>query len=74
MKWLIASLGLLVAATQAFAEVKPCEELKAEIAAKLDAKQVANYTLDIVPNDQVGDKTVVGTCDGGTKTIIYEKK
>ena len=73
MKWFIAALVLLVASTAAFA-AKPCEELKSEIAAKLDAKKVANYTLEIVPNDKVGDKKVVGTCDGGTKKIIYEKK
>jgi len=73
MKWFIAALVLLVASTAAFA-AKPCEELKSEIAAKLDAKKVTNYTLEIVPNDQAGDKKVVGTCDGGTKKIIYEKK
>jgi hypothetical protein len=74
MKRLIVSLALLVAATQAFAAPKPCEELKAEIAAKLDAKQVAGYTLTIVPNDQAKDGVVVGSCDGGTKKIVYEKK
>ena len=73
MNWIIAALVLLVAAPSAFA-AKPCEELKSEIAAKLDAKKVTNYTLEIVPNDQAGDKKVVGTCDGGTKKIIYEKK
>jgi len=74
MKWLIAALVLVGGAGYAFAAPKPCEELKAEIAAKLDAKKVANYTLEIVPNKQVGDKTVVGTCDGGTQKIVYEKK
>ena len=73
MKSFIAALILLIAAPFAFA-AKPCEELKSEIAAKLDAKKVTNYTLEIVPNDQAGDKKVVGTCDGGTKKIIYEKK
>jgi hypothetical protein len=73
MKSLIAALVLFVASTAAYA-AKPCEELKSEIAAKLDAKKVANYTLEIVPNDQAADKKVVGTCDGGTKKIIYEKK
>jgi Protein of unknown function (DUF1161) len=53
---------------------KPCEELKAEIAAKLDGKGVTNYTLEIVPTDQVGEQKVVGSCDGGTKKIVYAKK
>jgi hypothetical protein len=51
-----------------------CEQLKAEIVTKLDAKGVVGYTLDIVPNDQVGNQKVVGSCDGGTKKIVYTKK
>ncbi|HYA20458.1 MAG TPA: DUF1161 domain-containing protein [Burkholderiales bacterium] len=52
---------------------KPCEELKAEIDAKLQAKGVPAYTLEIVPNEEVGDKKVVGSCDGGTKKITYTR-
>jgi hypothetical protein len=74
MKWLITSLVLCVAAAPAYAAPKPCEELKAEIAAKIDAKKVAGYTLTIAPNDQVGDGIIVGSCDGGTKKIVYEKR
>ena len=61
-------------ATAAFAATKPCEELKAEIDAKLQANGVKNYTLEIVPTDQVKDEKVVGTCAGGTKKIIYKKQ
>ena len=43
-KWMVA-LGLLSLAGTAFAAGKPCEELKSEIAAKLDAKGVSGYTL-----------------------------
>ena len=64
------SLGFIVA--PAFAE-KDCEELKAEIAAKLDAKGVVNYTLEIVPAEDVTELKVVGNCGGGTKKIIYKK-
>lgn len=59
------------ASTIAVAQPKPCEELKTEIAAKLDAKGVKNYTLEIVASDQVGDKKVVGSCEGGSKKITY---
>lgn len=52
---------------------KACEELKTEIAAKLDAKGVKGYTLDIVAKDKDAEGKVVGTCDGGTKKIIYTK-
>jgi hypothetical protein len=52
---------------------KACEELKTEIAAKLDAKGVKGYTLDIVAKDKDAEGKVVGTCDGGTKKIVYTK-
>ena len=52
---------------------KPCEELKSEIAAKLDAKGVQSYSLDIVAKDQDAEGRVVGTCSGGTKKIVYRR-
>lgn len=52
---------------------KPCEELKAEIAAKLDAKGIANYSLEIVDKGTAADGKVVGTCDKGSKQIIYKQ-
>lgn len=61
-------------ATSALAAPKPCEELKAEIEAKIQANNVSSYTLEIVSNDEVHDQNmVVGTCDGGSKKIIYQK-
>ena len=52
---------------------KPCEELKDEITKKLDAKGVKGYTLDIVAKDKDAEGKIVGTCDGGTKKIIYNR-
>jgi Protein of unknown function (DUF1161) len=52
---------------------KACEELKDEITKKLDAKGVKGYTLDIVAKDKDAEGKTVGTCDGGTKKIIYSK-
>jgi hypothetical protein len=60
--------------TTALAAPKPCEELKAEIEAKIQANNVASYTLEIVTNEEVHDQNmVVGSCDYGTKKIIYQK-
>lgn len=73
MKKLILLIIALTVSTHAFSDVKPCNQLKNEIAAKLEAKGVKNYTLEIVTPDQVADKQVVGSCDGGTKKIIYMK-
>lgn len=52
---------------------KPCEVLKAEIAKKIDARHVQNYTLEIVPKDQDAEGKVVGSCENGTKKIVYSK-
>jgi hypothetical protein len=71
----LATIGvLLFAAASAHAQgIKPCEDLKTEIAGKLDAKGVKSYTLDIVAKDKDSDGKVVGTCEGGAKKIIYSK-
>ena len=66
MKKLMLAVGLFAVAGSAFA-AKPCEELKAEIDAKIKANGVPAYTLEIVDKGSVTDKKVVGTCDGGTR-------
>lgn len=71
MKRLSLITLLILAVPSVWAQVKPCEELKSEIAAKIDANGVKNYTLEIVASDQVGDRKVVGSCEGGTKKIVY---
>ena len=54
---------------------KACEELKSEIAAKLDAKGVQNYTLTAVKTDEVKpEDKVVGSCDAGAMKIVYVRK
>jgi hypothetical protein len=42
------AVALALTTTPALAQKKSCEELKSEIAAKLDAKGVKNYTLNVV--------------------------
>jgi len=72
MKKIIALLALSFIVAPAFAE-KACEELKSEIVAKLDAKSVKNYTLDIVKTEDVKDQKVIGSCEAGKKKITYKK-
>jgi hypothetical protein len=75
MKFLSLSTAILAfGLSNAWAQVKPCDELKVEIAAKIEANGVKEYTLEIVDKDYSGDGKVVGTCDGGTKKIIYIRK
>jgi hypothetical protein len=69
---LVLLLGLLSAAS--WAAPKPCEELKEEIEVRIQAAGVPSYTLEIVTNDEVHDPSmVVGSCDNGTRKIIYQK-
>ena len=60
-------------ATAAPAMRKPCEELKAEIDAKIKKNGVSMYTLDVVDMDAQAEGKVVGTCDGNTKKIVYKR-
>ena len=75
MKISLAMAAVLFVPACSYAQgTKPCEELKSEIAAKLDAKGVKGYSLEIVAKDaDAADGKVVGTCEGGTKKIVYKK-
>ena len=73
MKNFMLAVGLLSLSGAAFADGKPCEELKAEIAAKLDAKGVSGYSLEIVDKGASAGGQVVGSCEMGTKEIVYKR-
>jgi hypothetical protein len=75
MKALVAVAALLLIATPALAQRKDCNELKAEIDTKIQNNGVKVFTTEIVPNEQVkeGEGKVVGSCDGGTKKIVYKR-
>ncbi|PWE42192.1 DUF1161 domain-containing protein [Pseudomonas prosekii] len=63
-------------ATSAFAEIKNCEELKNEIEVKIQARAVPSYTLEIITKEEAEKHDiamVVGSCENGTKAIIYQK-
>jgi len=85
--WTVAAV-LLFLSTSGFAQTaqtapaapaapavrKACEDLKAEIAKKLDAKGVVGYTLDAVDKGkEPADAKIIGSCDGGTKSIVYTR-
>jgi hypothetical protein len=69
----VSTCGLAQSAPAATAARKSCDDLKAEISKKLDAKGVVGYTLDPVDKGKEGDAKVVGTCDGGTKSLTYTR-
>lgn len=71
---ILSAIAALLLAPSAQAAAKPCDELKAEIAAKLDEKGVKGYEIAAVENDKVGEAKVIGRCDGGTKKLTYVRK
>jgi len=73
MKSLAAIAASLLIASPAFAQMKPCEELKGEIDAKIKNNGVPAFTTTIVDKDAAEDGKVVGTCEGGTKKIVYKR-
>jgi len=70
---LAIAIALFVPVCAHAQSAKPCEDLKSEIAKKLDDKGVKSYSLDIVAKDQDAEGKVVGTCEGGTKKIVYRR-
>lgn len=53
---------------------KNCDELKAEVQAKIQQKGVARFTLDIVATGTVKpEDKVVGRCEAGAKQLVYKR-
>lgn len=54
---------------------KDCNELKSEIEAKLTAKGVQNYSLEIIAaaDEASNGGKIVGSCGGGTQRIAYHR-
>jgi hypothetical protein len=68
----VLAIALFLSSASSWAR-KPCEELKTEIAARLDAKGVSSYRLDIVAKDSQDERKTVGTCNGGSDRIVYQR-
>ena len=73
MRQTLLIAGVLALAATPAAAGKSCDELKAEIAAKIEKKGVKAYTLEIVKKGEEGERRVVGTCGGGTQAIVYKR-
>jgi hypothetical protein len=77
MKKLVMILSFCGFAASAMAADGPrlnCEDLKAKVEAKFQAKGVKNYTLEAVDmKADDGSAKSVGTCDGNTKKMLYKR-
>jgi len=69
--------AMLIAAapdSSAASQVRPCVDLATQIADGLRNRGVTHFTLKIVRPDAVGDRRVVGSCQGSTRRIVYEPR
>jgi hypothetical protein len=73
MKKFILAVGLLSIAGTTMAAGKSCDDVKSEIDAKINANGAVSYSLEAVDKGAAADGKVVGTCDGGTKEIVYKR-
>ena len=72
MKIVASVVVLFFASVLAYAQgPKSCEELKSEIAKKVEANGAKTYTLEIVAKDKEAEGKQVGTCGNGTMKIMY---
>ncbi|WP_438867818.1 DUF1161 domain-containing protein [Pseudomonas sp. L1(2025)] len=65
-----------VLATSAVAAPKDCEELRKEIEVNIQAKAIPSYTLEIITEEEAENHDsamIVGSCENGTKRILYQK-
>lgn len=72
MRAVWVALSVMALAGPAYAS-KSCDELKAEVEAKIQGHGVKSFTLEILPAAEVKDQRVVGSCEGGNKKIVYKK-
>lgn len=71
---LLLAAALVLSAAPAFAAPKSCDDLLAEITQKIEKSGARTYVLEILPADRPDPRTVVGTCETGTKKIVYARQ
>jgi hypothetical protein len=68
---ILAAALLSAAAFSAWAT--PCDQVKSGIEDKIKGHGVKAFTLDVVDTSAAQGQKVVGTCEGGKKSIVYSK-
>lgn len=62
---------LLLASASAYAD--NCDAIRRQIDAKVRTSGVTNFSLSVVDSNAKVNGKVVGTCDLGTKKVVYTK-
>lgn len=67
---LLPVLGALCAAPHAQAQMKSCEQLRDEIASRIRLP-ADSFRLEIVAKDEAGPGRMMGSCEGGTRKVVF---
>jgi hypothetical protein len=67
-------LPLAFAFAGAAAAAEPCETLRAQIEARIAAAGVTRFTVTAVDASTVAAGQVVGSCELGSKKIVYQRE
>lgn len=70
---LAAAALVACSAAAGHAQGTSCEDIRAQIDAKVRASGVNDFSLDILDADAPSSGRVVGSCELGTKKIVYER-
>jgi hypothetical protein len=74
MKCSQAIFAILLSAVASSAWATPCDALKEQIDAKIKTHNVKAYALVVVPAAEVKDQKVLGSCEAGSKKIVYKRE
>ncbi|MGR4872004.1 DUF1161 domain-containing protein [Variovorax sp. LARHSF232] len=65
--------ALFLASTASHADNNNCDAIRAQIDAKVRATGVTDFSLAVLEANAQADGRVVGSCDLGTRKIVYQK-
>ena len=68
----LATIALLLASPASYA-TNNCDSIRAQVDAKVRASGVTNFILSVVEAEAKVSGKVVGSCDLGTKKIVYNQ-
>lgn len=71
--WLLPTALALAGAGQAAHGAESCDALRTQIESKIAAAGVARFTVTVVDANASANGQVVGSCELGSKKIVYEK-
>ena len=70
---LAAAALVACGAAAGHAQGTSCEDIRAQVDAKVRASGVSDFSLSILDADAPSSGRVVGSCELGTKKIVYER-